>query len=111
MVISISRSVVGKLCSVDLFLEEKMKKLCIADTLEWLLDPIEHRREGRSFALACAYIKIAVKHKGMWIEFRDHFPSTQADIRLGHEIYTIIERTSKALDNFEFKNSALRCIK
>jgi hypothetical protein len=54
------------------------------------------RRSGRSTALIHKYIAMAMLNEGVWVEVKDHYPSTQADrellrgmrdvvVRLGYE--------------------------
>ena len=47
--------------------------------LRWVLDPMGNRAQGRSYAMACAYLDLAVIHHGCHIVVRDHHPSRQAD--------------------------------
>jgi hypothetical protein len=55
------------------------KQKSAVKVLEWLFDPVAYRREGRSYAIAETYIKLAIKYPNVTIYPRDHFSSHHAD--------------------------------
>ncbi len=52
--------------------ELTIQQMGAIETLEWLFDPNEHRRTGRSLVTAIALIRIALRYPGRSIEIRDH---------------------------------------
>jgi hypothetical protein len=81
---------------------KKVIALKVEDTrvsLEWLLDPVRFRGEGRTNALATAYFNVAMKNPGVWIIPRDHFPQRRADEMLMRKIKELVSRLG---DDFHF---------
>jgi hypothetical protein len=69
----------------------------LVDTLVWLLDPEANRGEGRSTLMALAFIEIAKRHPGKWVDVFDHYAGQMAD-RNAHQM---IERIRGLIDSQE----------
>lgn len=54
------------------------QQLAAIQALEWVLDNNLHRRSGRSVAMAVAFVRIAGRNPGTWVQVIDHHPGRAA---------------------------------
>ena len=77
-------------------------------TIDWLLDFHKNIGMGRSYLMAVGFIKMALRHQGMWIDIFDHFPTLQAKERLLVTIKGLISADKKLLERTEFKQGSFK---
>jgi hypothetical protein len=50
--------------------------------IKWLINPYDHMGEGRSLALAYAFVELAIEHPGITVYFKDYVaPVLREDFR------------------------------
>lgn len=60
--------------------------------IEWLLDFNMNPRQGRTFVMAIAFIKMAMRHPGQAVRVFDHHPSYMATENVMRTIYNILSK-------------------
>lgn len=78
--------------------------------VEWLLDPQAYRREGRSYIMMLAYVRLAFKYPNTWIKVRDHHPWCRTDEMLLDMIKSHARFTYPTCD-WQFKRDKFRLVR
>lgn len=86
-------------------------QLQIFDTAIKLFKPNGPRQSGRTYALACSFIYIALNDCNTWIPVVDHDQHGHAKSHMLSMIKNIIEKDEKLSEMFsiEFRNKRIRC--
>lgn len=80
------------------------------DTLRKLLDPISHRRTGRSFVMAIVFIELALENAGGWVTVFDHYNDyIKAKEHLINTIRHILRQDKKI--KAEYRRDAFRIVR
>jgi hypothetical protein len=77
------------------------------NTVEWLTDPMDHRREGRTHVLAAVTIAHAVKYPHQWILLKNHNDFPKSDQELLAYIKSMIYSNGPKIEKkFNYKKTA-----
>lgn len=80
------------------------------DVVEWLLDPQAHHREGRSYTMMLAYIRLAFKYPDTWIVVRDHYPWNRTDDMLLDMVKSHVRFNYQACE-WQFERGEFRLVR
>ncbi|MFW5848103.1 MAG: hypothetical protein ACOCVF_04235 [bacterium] len=78
----------------------------IVDFMSKFYDPFSYRKTGRSTVVAKAFIKIAKRYPGQWINILDHFPRRDTIKFTMKLIYNELRKTNE-ISYFRFNNNNL----